>query len=147
MVLVDTNILVHAYNADSSTRDVAANALQELANGSEDWFLTWGIVYEFLRVSTHPRVFRSPITAAQANSLVDGLLACPTCSPIAESPAHGQYLARSLDEAPRLAGNILHDFHTAVLMREHGIGEILTFDRDFLTFPWVKMRPVDPTVS
>ena len=30
-----------------------------------------------------------------------------------------------------------------LLMREHGIGELSTFDGDFLTFPWVSMRPIE----
>ena len=146
MVLVDTNVLVHAYNADSPTRDIAADVLQALANGSEDWYLSWGIVYEFLRVSTHPRVFRNPASLAQANGFVRDLLDSPMCHSIAQTPAHGLYLTRSLEETPRLSGNILHDFHTAVLMREHGIGDIFTFDRDFLTFPWVTMRPIEASI-
>ena len=42
----------------------------------------------------------------------------------------------------RLAGNIVHDFHSAVLMREHGIKDILTLDRDFRTFPWIELREI-----
>ena len=47
------------------------------------------------------------------------------------------HVVACLAEAPRVTGNILHDLHTAVLMREHGIDEILTEDRDFLSFSWV----------
>jgi hypothetical protein len=30
------------------------------------WHLTWGVVYEFLRVATHPNVFRKPFSLADA---------------------------------------------------------------------------------
>ncbi|HEY6577991.1 MAG TPA: hypothetical protein VIY09_01590 [Rhizomicrobium sp.] len=36
--------------------------------------------------------------------------------------------------APHLAGNLLHDTHTAILMREHGISRIRTRDTDFNQF-------------
>lgn len=46
---------------------------------------------------------------------------------------------------PYLAGSILHDTHTAVLMREHGIRRIYTRDTDFHRFPF--LEPVDPAAA
>ena len=37
---------------------------------------------------------------------------------------------------------MLHDLHTAVLKREHGISRICTRDRDFERFPFLTV--VDP---
>jgi predicted nucleic acid-binding protein len=45
-------------------------------------------------------------------------------------------------ELPALRGNLLHDAHTAVLMREHGIRTIYTRDSDFHRFPFLEV--VDP---
>ena len=50
-----------------------------------------------------------------------------------------------ITEIPHLAGNILHDVPTAVLMREHGIREILTRDTDFHRFPFLKVT--DPVAA
>ncbi len=140
MVLVDTNILLHAVNADSSDCARATRALEELANGSEDFALGWGILYEFLRVATHPRVFAQPLTLEQAWDFVAELSSRDNCATIVESAFHGQVLSDAMAEAPRLSGNILHDFHYAVLMREHGIKDVLTLDQDFRAFPWVSIR-------
>jgi hypothetical protein len=41
-------------------------------------------------------------------------------------------------ELPHLAGNLLHDAHTAILTREHGIGRICARDTDFNQFPFLK---------
>jgi predicted nucleic acid-binding protein len=41
-----------------------------------------------------------------------------------------------------VAGNLVHDAHTAALMREHGIRRIYTRDTDFHRFPFVE--PIDP---
>jgi hypothetical protein len=143
MILVDTNILLHAVNRDSPHCRAACQALEELANGKRAWALSWGIAYEFLRVATHPRVFPMPLEAAEAWAFLRGLLARPACLMLVETTQHQEQLARCLGQGPRLRGNILHDLHTAVLMREHGIREILTQDRDFQVFPWVQRVSLD----
>ncbi len=145
MVLVDANILLHAINADSPDHAPCAATLEALVNGSENWLLTWPITYEFLRVATHPRVFPNPLTLAQADTYVEQWMASDSCSVIVESDHHLQVLGESRDDVGRLAGNIVHDFHHAVLMREHGIREILTLDRDFHTFPWIEIRSLPHT--
>lgn len=33
-----------------------------------------------------------------------------------------------------VAGNLMHDLHIAVLLREHGVSEFLTADTDFHRF-------------
>lgn len=142
MVLVDTNILLHAVNADSPECTRAGIALEALVNGREQWALSWGILYEFMRVATHPRVFAHPMHIEKAHAYMAEWIAVENCTLIAESDYHHQVLHDSLSEVARLAGNILHDFHHAVLMREHGIEEILTLDRDFRAFPWVVIRPL-----
>jgi uncharacterized protein len=48
-------------------------------------------------------------------------------------------------ELPHLAGNLMHDAHTAILMREHGIARIYTRDTDFSRFPFVEV--IDPVGS
>jgi predicted nucleic acid-binding protein len=45
-------------------------------------------------------------------------------------------------DLPDLSGNIFHDAHTAILMREHGIARICTRDADFNRFPFLEV--IDP---
>ena len=104
--------------------------------------MTWSIVYEFLRISTHPRVFPNPLSLDQAHAYVAEWVSSDSCSVITESDQHLQVLGESMKNVGRLAGNIVHDFHSAVLMREHGIKDILTLDRDFRTFPWIELREI-----
>jgi hypothetical protein len=44
-----------------------------------------------------------------------------------------------------VAGNLLHDAHTAILMREHGIRQICTRDTDFHQFAFLEV--IDPVRS
>jgi uncharacterized protein len=70
------------------------------------------------------------------------LLDSPSAGILLPTNRHGELLEKVIAEVPHLAGNILHDVHTVVLMREHGIREIYTRDTDFHRFPFIKV--VDP---
>ena len=140
MVLVDTNVFLHAVNRDSPDHGVAYGILQGLANRSEPWALTWGIFYEYLRVATHAKVFPHPLTLDQACRFMVELLDTGDGTVLVETELHAQVMQTCMGNVHRLSGNLVHDFHTAVLMREHGVKEILTFDTDFRVFPWLTIR-------
>ena len=58
---------------------------------------------------------------------------------------HAEVAAQTLQEVPAMRGNLLHDAHTAILMREHGIRRIYTRDTDFHRFPFLEV--VDPLAA
>jgi len=144
MFVVDTNILVYAVNENSPFQKSCRERVAEWQGQDSAWYLTWGIVYEFLRVVTHPRIFRQPLSAGLAWSFIEALLASPSLGLLIPTDRHAAVLAQVLAQAPLLKGNIIHDAHTAVLMREHGILRIYTRDTDFHRFPF--LQPIDPTV-
>ncbi len=142
MFVVDTNILVYAADEDSPFYDRCRALLDEWRHQVTPWCLTWGIFYEFLRVSTHSRVFRSPWTAADAWRFVEAVLASPGLGILTPTERHAAVASEVIQEIPHLSGNLMHDAHTAVLMREHGIKTIYTRDTDFHRFPF--LEPIDP---
>lgn len=77
MFVVDTNLLLYAVNLDSPEHERAHALVREWRSGERPWFLTWGIVYEFLRVATHGRIFATPLNLATAREWLDALLAAP----------------------------------------------------------------------
>jgi predicted nucleic acid-binding protein len=85
------------------------------------WYTTWGILYEFMHVIIHPRVMRRPWSAAAAWEFVIALLASPGLAVLVPSQRHADAAGQLISGLPHLAGNLLHDAHTAILMREHGI--------------------------
>ncbi len=54
MVIVDTNILVYAADEDSPFHTACLAWLENRRSGADAWYITWNIIYEFLRVTTHP---------------------------------------------------------------------------------------------
>ncbi len=142
MFVVDTNILIYAADRDSAFHDRCRELLDEWRHKAAAWYLTWGVLYEFLRVTTHPRVFRKPWSASQAWSFVEALTASPFLGILIATERHADVVSELIGELPHLSGNLMHDLQTAALMREHGIKRIYTRDTDFHRFPF--LEPVDP---
>ena len=145
MFVVDTNILVYAANRDSPFHRPCRRLVEESMGRRSAWYLTWGICYEFLRVVTHPRVLRSPWRIEPAWKFLGTLLDSAGLGVLLPTDRHRGVIEELLREVPRLAGNIIHDVHTAALMREHGIGRIYTRDTDFHRFPFLDV--VDPAIE
>jgi toxin-antitoxin system PIN domain toxin len=137
--LIDTNILLHAANAASPSHRAARGFFEEHLRLRTPWSITWPILYEFLRVSTHTRVFPKALTARQAIEFCGALIARDEVAILAATNRHGAVLETVVSELGHPAGNLFHDIHTAVLMREHGIPEIVTADTDFLQFGFLKV--------
>ncbi len=139
MFVVDTNILLYAINPGAPEHQQAATEIARYRSGTELWFLTWGVVYEFLRVGTHRAVFPRPLTLQQAWSWIETLRSSPACRMLFETERHHEILHELTARHPRLAGNPVHDLHTAALMLEHGVTEIRTADTDFHQFPFIRV--------
>jgi hypothetical protein len=135
--VVDTNVLLYAVNPNVQEYARARALLEEWRGGDRSWFLTWSIVYEFLRVSTHARVFPEPLDLPRAWEWIALLLGSPRAGLLVPTDRHAAVLGELAVLHPRLRGNVAHDLHTAALMREHGVTEIRTADTDFHQFPFL----------
>ena len=142
MLIADTNVLVYVADADSPFHAPCVAWLESQRPRPDAWYTTWSVLYEFLRVTTHARVMRHPWTATAAWQFVTALLGSPGLSVLVATPRHADVAAQVFAELPHLAGNLLHDAHTAILMREHGVRRIVTRDTDFHRFPFLEV--VDP---
>jgi toxin-antitoxin system PIN domain toxin len=145
VLAVDTNVLVYAADADSPFHAACRDWLERQRTRPDAWYTTWAVVYEFLRITTHPRVMRRPWKAQQAWQFVAALSASPGFGMLVATPRHADVAAQVIAEMPDLAANLVHDAHTAILMREHGVRRICTRDTDFHRFAFLEV--VDPLRS
>ena len=143
MLLLDTNILIDSVHDGSPFHDLCLSRLRQAREDPSPTFLTWGICYEFLRVVTHARVFPSPLTPQEAWRFLKVLLDETGFDLLTPTSRHAAIMEKTLEELPNMRGNLFHDLHTAVLMREHGIGRICTRDNDFRQFPFLTV--IDPS--
>lgn len=142
MLLVDTNILLYAADADSRSHARSRAWLDHQRGRPDAWYTTWPILYEFMRVVTHPRVMPRPWSLPEAWAFVSALLSSPGLGVLVATSRHADVAAQVIKELPDLAGRVLHDAHTAVLMREHGIHQICTRNMGFHRFPFLEV--IDP---
>jgi uncharacterized protein len=140
--LVDTNILLYAANPGSPEHQTARTEIESLRRGTATWFLTWGIVYEFLRVATHAAVFDRPLSVPSAALFIKSLMESGSVQILQETEGHLSLFEEEIAATPGLSGNDLHGAHVVVLMREHNVRKILTADRGFERFK--NLTVIDP---
>ena len=108
MLVVDTNILLYAVNSDTPEHRRCRAFLGERRLSPLPWYLTWSIVYEFLRVATHRRVLPRPLSVEQGWQFIAALLAAPGLSVLVPTSRHVPLAAETFAEHPELCGNLLH---------------------------------------
>lgn len=133
MIAVDTNILVYAHRRDSDFHVTAAAQVKTLAEGRSAWAIPWPCVHEFFAITTHPKIYDPPSTREQATRQVEAWLASPTLTTLAEPAGYWERL-KSLIDAGKVAGPMVHDARIAALCAAHGVRELWSADRDFGRF-------------
>ncbi len=131
-MIVDANILLYAIDETSQFHEPARSWLEEALNGPRRVGLPWPTLTAFLRISTHPRAARHPLTPREAwDFIADWLDASAAWIPL-PGPRHAE-LFRRLTVDGALQGNMVSDAHLAALALEHGVG-ICSADSDFARF-------------
>ena len=140
MIAVDTNILVYAHREGLPLHAAARERLVALAEGDAAWAIPVFCLGEFIRVSTHPKLFDPPFSAAEACDAMGRLLASPSLRILTPGPRYWGLLAAAIREADA-RGNLVFDAQIVAVCRESGASALLTEDRDFDRFaPFPTMR-------
>jgi toxin-antitoxin system PIN domain toxin len=142
VIAVDTNVLVYAHREELPRHAAARRALVALAEGRSRWALPVFCLGEFLRVSTHPRLFDPPFTAPEAAEALERVLASPSLTVIGPGSDYPSLLLEAVREAKAI-GNLVFDAQIVALCREAGVSELLTEDRDFDRFPRFRTRRLE----
>lgn len=141
MILVDANILLYAYDSSSARHAGARSWIEGTFGSDEPVGIPLASVLAFLRIGTHPAVFRRPLDPQDAIDIATGWFEHPTIDLVHPTHRHWSTLAE-LARAGRAKGPLMMDAHLAALALEHG-ATLCTTDRDFARFPGVDV--VDPT--
>jgi len=139
MRALDTSLLAWAANRHVPEHVRAVQVVESVANGGRPWALPWSVVHEFLALVTHPHAVARPLTPAEAWGFVEALLASRAVRVLGPTEAHAAVLAEVLGSLPRGPG-IGPGLETAVLLREHGVRELLSADRGMRRFAFLEVR-------
>lgn len=141
MIAVDSGVLALAVNRYAPEHARAAALLESLANGDAAWALPWSAVHEFLGFVTHPHAVARVLGPEDAWGFIASLTASPALSLLGPTALHAQSCAEVL--ALRDPGGdpaLDAAFATAVLLREHGVRELLSTDPGMRRWRFLDVR-------
>jgi uncharacterized protein len=138
VIIADVNVLVYAYRAEAVRHESYRRWLETVANGDESFALSGVVLSGFVRVVTHPRIFRPASPIDDALGFAEDLLDQPNCIMIHPGPRHWGLFTRLCRESGA-RGNLVPDAYLAALAIEAGC-ELITTDRDFARFKGLRWR-------
>ena len=138
MVLIDVNVLVYAHRRDSQHHNACRRWLEGCINSDEAYGVSDFVLSAFLRIVTHPRIFRAPSRLEDALRFADEVRSPANCVPITRGARHWDIFTRLCREAG-VKGNLVPDAYLAALAIESG-SEWITTDRDYTRFPGLRWR-------
>jgi len=139
MIFPDINMLVYAHS-ETNEFHRAASAWLKSALIEEQVFFSWQTITGFLRITTNPRVFQSPLTIRQAISIVDSWLDLENTHLVFLEKKNWPLFSAMLIDS-QATGNLVMDAHIAAMAKSCG-ATVASTDRDFTRFPGISL--VDP---
>ena len=142
MRLFDVNVLVHAFRPDAERHEDFKRWLEEAVAGPEAFGVSELALSGFMRVATHPSIFRPPSQLSDCLIAAEQIRGHPGCVALRPGARHWDIFA-DLCRAAGATGNVIPDAYQAALAIEHGC-EFVTTDRGFGRFPGLRWRhPLD----
>ena len=136
MIIPDINLLLYAYDSDSPFHAKASAWWQRCLSGIEPVGMPLVVVFGFVRISTHARVFQNPLSPAEASEIVQSWLEQPVAQILEPGSDHLHQVLKLLGTVGT-AGNLVTDAQIAALAIEYG-AVLHTADADFLRFPTLR---------
>ena len=140
MRALDTSLLAYAANRFAPEHARAAIVLEELANGERPWALPWSVVHEFLALVTHPHAVARTMRATDAWGFIEELAHSPSLHFLGPTSRHAAVVTEMLALSANEGAGLPAGFDTAVLLREHGVRELLSCDRSMRLYRFLEVR-------
>jgi predicted nucleic acid-binding protein len=139
MLAIDASVLAFAINRFAPEHARAARVVEDLANGDLPWALPWPAVHEFLGFVTHPHAVARPLKPGDAWAFVESLMASESLHTLSPTERHGAVLAEVLSATAGEIG-LPGGLETAVVLREHGVRDLLSADRGMRRFAFLSVQ-------
>jgi hypothetical protein len=146
MLLMDVNVLVYAHRADAAEHGRFRAWLSSVLESDAAYAVSDLALSGFVRVVTHPRIFREPSPLERALSFAAEVRDRPNALSVAPGPRHWGIFTRYCRDCG-VKGSLVADAYFAALAVESGC-EWITTDRDYARFPGLRWRhPLAPPPS
>jgi hypothetical protein len=138
MYLFDVNVWVHAHREDSDRHKEIRPFVEDILQSPKPFAYSPLVLSGFLRVVSHPRVFKIPSPFATAMAFADSIVELPQSYPVSPGRTHWNIFTH-LCYAIKPAGNMYPDAFFAALAIESGCTWV-TCDKDYKRFPGLKIK-------
>jgi toxin-antitoxin system PIN domain toxin len=136
--LVDVNVLAFAFRSDTPQHKVGRHVLDTLLADTASFGLSEFVLSGFLRLVTHPRVYKPPTPLAAALAFAETLRSAPNCAIV--RPGYRYWpIFTDVCRRSRATGNDIPDACLAALAIEHDC-EFITGDQYMGRFPGLRWR-------
>ena len=142
MILPDVNLLLYAKDASSTPHARARKWLERTLSSAQPVGFCWPVLSGFIRIATHHKLHKRPLSLADATETVDEWLRQPCSRVIGPTNRHWEEFQRQLIFV-HASGNLVSDATLAALSVEHQ-ATIYSSDSDFSLFPHIRwVNPLD----
>lgn len=138
MRLHDVNVLVYAYRGDAPGHAEFRSAFESDILSDAAFAVSELVLSGFLRIVTHPRIFKTPTPLVDALEFVDRVQSQPNAVAVRPGPRHWD-IFKYLATQAGAKGNLIPDAYLAALAVESG-SEWVTADRDYARFDGLRWR-------
>jgi uncharacterized protein len=138
VIVLDANILLYAYDADSDKHAKARAWVEEVFSGASPVGLPWQTLLAFMRIVTNPRLTGKRFTTVEVADLVDQWVKQPNVRLLGPEDNHWSFLRQMIVDG-QVRGPLITDAQLAALTIEYG-GILHTTDRDFSRFPGLRWK-------
>lgn len=138
MILLDVNVLVYACRRDAERHDEYHRWLTKTLTDQQPVGITPESLAAVIRITTHPRLWKAPLTFDEAFAFTAAVRASPTSHPMLPGAAHWETFSLLCRET-NARGNLIMDAWLAALAIDQGC-TLVTTDRDFARFQGLRWK-------
>ncbi len=132
MDLFDINILVNAHREDAPEHDATRAWFERKISGPARFMMADIVLVGFVRIVTHPRIFKPPTPLDRALAAVDQIRLHPLCVLVRPGEQHFDLFLK-LTRACNAKSDMISDAYLAAMAIENN-ARLYSCDRDFARF-------------
>jgi toxin-antitoxin system PIN domain toxin len=138
VILVDSNLLLYAFDAGACYHGRARSWLENVLDSSEQVGFAWVTLLAFVRIGTNPSALSRALSLEEATTILSSILERRNTILLHPGERHWSLLRQLLVNS-QARGDLVTDAHLAALAIEHG-ATVCTTDRDFARFPGLRWQ-------
>jgi uncharacterized protein len=142
MIIPDVNLLLYATDRQSPFHHEARKWWQATLQGNAQVGFCAPVVFAFVRLATHPKIFIHPLAIDQAFAYVENWMGFPTAQWLVPDDSHPARVKSLLLKAG-IGGNLVTDAQIAAYGQQYN-GTICSADLDFSRFRVKWLNPLSP---